>query len=207
MSVFEILDPDKVLEKAKRIGWQISKNYPGVEAEDITGEILEHLVSVAGRLTSTEDDYLDRVMRRAGASYAAKERYEYIVRTSQYVYTPREVRALLRDAYYIPEMWKVPTAKDEHLSAAVSGDTVIVSLLDVEIALTKVTARQREVIHRAFYFRNELSDAERKQLQRAIDAVTKQLNLHINRDDDSDVPGSRKVITNANARYVTENQW
>jgi hypothetical protein len=204
--LFETLSDERVMEMATRVGQQLARGYAGIDPEDITGAILVHVAEKAPRMKSEDEDYVYRAMRMAGIQYAAKERYDYIINSSQYVYTPSEVRALLKEAYYVEDMWTTPSAHDDRLSATVSKETVVVSLLDIKTAMDLVSAAHRDVLENVFGRKEE--PVNKMQVTRAVDDLTRQLNRHVNRPiSDHEGPGASRVINNAHAQYVTRIQW
>jgi DNA-directed RNA polymerase specialized sigma24 family protein len=204
--MFENLSTEKVMKMATRVGRQIAHGYSGIDAEDITGAILVHIAEKAPKMKSDDEDYVYRAMRMAGLRYAARERYAYIINSSQYIYTPSEVRALLKEAYFVEEMWQAPVGFDDRLSATVSRETVMVSLLDIQSAMDKLPPRHRDVIESTYGLNEE--PANKMQVTRAIEDLTRHLNRHVNLPrSEHEGPGSRTSLSNAQAQYLTRNQW
>src|SRR5689334_22674890 len=111
--MFPSTTTDEVLEIAATVGRRTAREIPGLEAEDITAEAVTRLVAKADKLGDPEPGYIYRVLERDAHQYASKERYDYLIGTSEYLYRPREVTALLKEAYWDPTMWDVPSAKDD----------------------------------------------------------------------------------------------
>ena len=203
--MFENLSTEAVVLMAEKVGNRIARRYPGIDPEDITAEALTELYRTKDQIRSPTQQNVYKILERWAIRYAATERYEYVVNTSQYIYTPHEVRALLKHAYFMEEMWDVPRAEDDSLCAEIEGDVVVVSLLDIEEALRRATPAAKETINRAFSAGEQVP---RKTLDRAIDQITRHLNKHVNRSSfGHEGPGARRALTNANAQYITRNQW
>lgn len=203
--MFENLTTEEVIQMASKVGRRVARRFPGVEADDIASAALTELVRTKDQIKEPTEGNVYKILEKFGIRYADKERYDYIVNSSQYVYTPREVRALLKEAYFVEEMWNTPSGRDDRLSATIEQDVVVVSLLDVEEALGQTSGRYRDVVTRAFYMGEEVDS---KELTRAVDDVTKHLNRHINRSKyGHEGPGARRAITNAHSQYLTRNQW
>ncbi|QFG25468.1 sigma-70 family RNA polymerase sigma factor [Actinomadura sp. WMMB 499] len=200
--MFDNVATDELVQMAKRAGYRVAREYPGIEAEDIAYEALTRLYERAERLKAATADYLYRVLEGEGVKYAAKERYDYILFSSQYVYTPREVRAVLEHVYYDPTARDVPTQKDDWLSAEIGKGTVGISLVDVDVAMEKIKPEYRKVLERRFLHGDTVTDT--KAVTRAVDSLTQVVNRLVYRKGLSDDgPGSRTAMSNAKAQYVT----
>jgi DNA-directed RNA polymerase specialized sigma24 family protein len=187
---------------ADRVGRRVANEFPGLEAEDIASEALVRLAERAEKLPTDDEGYVYRVLYREAVRYAAKERYDHMMGTATFVYTPREVRALLQEAYFDPAAWDVPTAKDDYLTATVTKDTLGVSLMDLHEAWKKLKASYREILLRRFRDDEEVKDT--KAVTRAVEALTWNINRRVNRSGYAhEGPGTRQVMSNAEARYVT----
>ncbi|WP_170026629.1 hypothetical protein [Actinomadura oligospora] len=193
------------MKMASRVGRDVARQYPGIEAEDIASEAVTRFLEKAKRIGDAEAAYVYRVLERDAAAYAAKLRYDYVISTSQYVYTPREVRALLAEVYFDASAWDVPTGKDDWLSAEIEGRSIGISLMDLRVGMDRIKPEYRSILERRFYHGDD--SMHRKDVTRAIDALTRAVNriaARIGRSDEG--PGSRTVISNAKAQHITENQ-
>lgn len=200
--MFEHVTAEEVVQMANRAGRRVAREYPGIEAEDIAEEALTRLYERAERLRSATADHLYSVLEGEGVKYAAKERYDFILYSSQYVYTPKEVRAILEHAYYDPTARDVPTEKDDWLSADIGKGTVGVSLMDIDVAMDRIKPRERKLLKRRFYLGEEITDT--KAVTRAVDSLTRVVNrLVYQKGFSDDGPGSRRAMSNGKSQYVT----
>jgi hypothetical protein len=202
--MFPNLTTDEVMELAAKVGKRVAREYPGIEADDIASEALRQLVDKAESLNCDDEPYIYKVLYNDGVRYAAKERYDYMISTSKYVYQPKEVRALLEEAYWVPSMWDVPSAKDDWMTATVSGATVGVSLIDIQEAWKNLKPDHADTLLRKF--RDDLEVADRKSVTRAVDALTRFMNYRANRPTDHEGPGAREAMSNAAAQFVTASE-
>lgn len=198
--MFEHVTGDELADLASRAGREVARKYPSIQAEDIASEALVRVYGRAARLSAYKPRYLYEVLRREGLRYAAQERYRYIVGTSQYIYTPREVRALLEHYYYDPSMWEVPTGRDDWLSAEIDGQSIGVSLMDIQVALEKLRPDEQAIIEERYHRGGVNTSSKRKRLERAIDALTRALNRKVNASADHEGPGSRRAASNYEAQ-------
>lgn len=190
------------MELATQVGRRVASDYPGVDAEDIASEAYVRLLEKAPKMDDPSAGYIFRVLERDAGAYAAKVRYDYVVSTSQYVYTPAEVKAILSEVYFDPSAWDVPTGKDDRLSAEISGRSLGVSLMDMREAMNRVKPEYRKTLEDKF-FREE--DVHHQKVSRAVDAITRSLNRIAAKTGKGDnCPGARTAMPNDTARYVTQ---
>ncbi|MFC9974326.1 hypothetical protein ACFVH6_25825 [Spirillospora sp. NPDC127200] len=191
---------DQAMEMAAKVGRRIARDYPGVEADDIASAAL---LALAERVDILPADhgagYVYKLLEKAGRTHAAQERYERVIGTSQYIYTPQEVRALLQEAYYDPSAWDTPSRKDDWLSAEISEGTVGISLMDIKSAMDRISPQQREVLNARFGRGEEIS--ERYKVARAIDALTRCLNYITNHYN---AKPRQKPVSTARAQHLTD---
>ena len=201
--MFPKVSAEKVQELARKVGRRVAAEYPGVDAEDIASEAVTRLMAKAHRIEDPTAGYVYRVLERDARAYAASVRYDYIVSTSQYVYTPREIKALLAEVYYNPGCWDVPSAHDDLLSGEIDIRTVGVSLMDIRAAMEQISPEHREALDRRF---GAGEDVHRQRVTRAVEALTRVINRHaarVSSGRNHEGPGSRKAMSNSEAQYVT----
>lgn len=199
--MFPNLTTDEVTELANKVGVRVARDFPGVEPDDIAAEALFEISKKAKSLKTDDPGYIYKVMEGDARRYASKERYDYMLLTAQYIYTPREVRALLAEAFFDPAMWDAPSAKDDRLSATVSGKTIVASLMDIKDALAKMPARHRDTI--VSYFRNGEEQPNKMRVTRAVDSLTRFMNRALNvAPEGQEGPGTRRVMSNAEGQMA-----
>lgn len=195
-----------LMQTAEEVGRQFSVEYPFLDAEDIAQEValkaLEEWRMVESRLKDaakygrTEREVLRFLLSQRAVKYCRKEGYAYMLRSARTVYTPKEVRTLLR-IYYNPDTWQVPD-KDADFGVVVEGQSVWANLADLKTALANVPSRVYTTILAAFGPEDlELPPPDRRRVADAVAIVTRELNKHLNQRTDG--PGSRRVQTNHEA--------
>lgn len=194
---------EEVTELATRIGRKVASEYPGVEATDISAEALTRLLENPVRLDDPPAGYIYRVLDRYARAYAAKVRYDRVISTSQYVYTPKEIRALLAEVYYDPAAWDVPTAKDDWLCAEITKGTVGISLIDLQVALDRIKPEYRKTIEDRFARGDESLHSQK--VSRAVDALTRAVNRIVGKNGNLNGQG-RRAMSNEKAIAVTQVQ-
>lgn len=199
--MFKNLTHEKVMGMARRVGRETAREYPGIEAEEITDEALTRFYAKAHHLTDVTEGYAYRVLERDAFTYAAEVRYRKIIETSQYVYTPREVKALLEHVYYDPSAWDVPTGKDDRLSAEIDRKSIGISLMDLKDAMGRIRPEYRRTIEKRYYLGDDIHP---QSLSRAVEALTRSVNrISARTGQADDCPGSRTAMSNSRARYIT----
>lgn len=205
MGGFENHSEVELLALARTVGRRVARKWPGQDHEDLAQEALLRLYEKVDKLFDKETRYLYRVMERAAMSYASKERYDYMVNTSSYVYTPKEVRAILETVYFDPEAWDTPTQKDDSTKDWIEQGTIGVSLIDMKTAFEKISKVDRGVLEERYFFQQGQAgdNAEQKAVQRGVDNLTKFMNWG-KEQDVAEGPVSRKTLSNATAQSITE---
>jgi hypothetical protein len=189
---------------AESVGRSVARDYPGVDAEDISAEALTKLMDNRPKADDPSAGYVKRILQRYGATYAATQRYQRIVETSQYIYTPNEIKALLEHCYYDPAAWDVPTGKDDWLSAEIDGRSIGISLMDITVGMEKIKAEYRSALEKKFYLGE---DVHHQRVTRALDSLTRAINRIVAKTGKGDGgPGSRNAMSNSKARYVTRSE-
>jgi len=192
------IDWQPITELAKRVGKKYAAKYPGIDAEDISQEVLVKLVEHPDILRAFPENIavVTALMGKLAAGYASMERYDYTVRSAKYLYTPDEVRALLEHAYWDESLREtsVPTGPDDR-TALVVWQNVCVALWDLDAAFTALNPADAFRLQSRYWMGNEFpTDAAKKACYRAVDTLTRYLNERVNRSTvDHDGPGSRKA--------------
>ncbi|TQF03950.1 hypothetical protein E6W39_19050 [Kitasatospora acidiphila] len=183
---------------AQRVGKNVARKWPGIEAEDLSQEALTALVEhpEMHQKLSENPGLMGAFMTRVATRYASRERYDYTVRSARYLYTPAEVRGLLENAYWDESLREtsVPTGPDDR-TALLVHEHVCIALWDLDAAIESLSGMDQMRLTRRFRDGEEYpTDAARKAVDRAIDTLTQRINERINRTPvDHDGPGSRKA--------------
>lgn len=162
----------------KQAAGQLARGWPGIERDDIEQEIWVRLLPDFEKLPE-DPDYVGRCAYSAGRSYCSNERYYYTLKTAEWVYTPNEVRALFKEAYFDPCNWVEMPTKETSNSLRAGG--VVVLLWDLRRAFEALPEQYKEAITRCY--RDEPGvkhdEATKSRLRRAIDRATRFLNQNM----------------------------
>jgi hypothetical protein len=192
------IDWAEIHSLALRVGKNMARRWPGIEADDMSQEAVAALVEHPEILADypANQSLVAAFMGRAATRYASKERYDYTLRTAQYLYTPAEVRLLLTHAYWDESLREttVPTGPDDKTHLAVY-EHICVALWDLDEAFASLSGMDQVRLTRRFRDEEEYpTDAARKAVDRAVDTLTQRVNERVHRATvDHDGPGSRKV--------------
>ncbi|MEU4726488.1 hypothetical protein AB0G06_43410 [Nonomuraea dietziae] len=208
---------DLLMQVAKAVGRKLARQYPAMDAEDVASEVTtqalaewKHIkakLDKAAAYDRTEYEVLHFLLSQRANAYCGKQQYEYMLHSSQAIYTPKEVRALLKEAYYNPDAYTTP-GKEDQVGVAVESKDLWVNLADINRALDSVPARVHDVILAAFGPEDlGLPEPDRRRTSDAVNTVTRELNKHLNHSRSAHQgPGARRALTNSAAQAITNNQ-
>jgi hypothetical protein len=204
------LDVTDLWSDIRVIADSLAVQWPGIESDDIAQHMGLKLSERWESLRPGNDAERKMILsfaKREGVAYCSTERHYWQVQTSEWIYTPREVRHLLAAMFtelpYV-DTPKRPSKGKEYLTA----DGVSVVLMDIRNAYEAVSVADQAEIRTAFLLELKPTDgAGKKRLERAVANVTDRLNWYMHSiaqgRDDHDGPGSRTAMSNAAARYAT----
>jgi len=187
--------------KAQGIAKGITRNYPGIDWEDVAQEMSSLLVEKQSQFSEEhiKDSYVSTALRHVGNNYCQKEYSRKFFSGDSFVYRPDDVREFLQ-AYYDLSLGDM---RAPSYGESVESDDHLAIYADIAVAVEH-SGVYREVIVNYFCEGWEpTSDAERQQFSRAIRKVTKLLNDNREKQKKNhNGPGSRKAMTNARAQYI-----
>lgn len=182
------MKPIEIFELAHKAAYKVGREYPGISVEDLQGAALEEFYKVEHKLNSDAEGYVFKVLYRAATRYAAKERHSFLLNTATYLYRPQDVRKLLED-FFTSVRHDVPTNKEDlHLDELTI--TTSAEMVDLGRGLKGLKENHLGVIVNVFFYDEE--PANRMQVTRAVDALTKRMNgLRQKAEREYEGPGSR----------------
>jgi hypothetical protein len=212
-------DPSDYVSLARSVARGFARDWPGIDADDLHGELSLKLVEkrhffekTTGNLNGAVGAYL----RKYAAGYCAKERYRAVYGTPHYMYGTDEVAALL-ESYYLPrdawaEVGPVVTYGREKVR---DGQSTVTALVDVDRAYEGLTGPQadtlrdnwehgpQEAANRAGKSLAAWSMAHSRAVTRLRDLMN---NERLNAIGSHNGPGARKAMSNSAARALTDRQ-
>jgi hypothetical protein len=203
-----------LMQVGASIGKKFARQYPALSADDISSEVMAIALanwhnyakplSKAADYGKSEAEVLRYQLSLKAREFCGKQSYRYMIENPHsLVYTPKEVRALLKEIYYDPEAYATP-GRDDEMGVAVEAKSFWVNLADLNEALTRVPDKVHDTILAAFGPEDlGLDEPHPMAVSRAVDEVTKELNRHLNRGRTSNEgPGSRRALTNSTSQSI-----
>ncbi|MFD9569710.1 hypothetical protein ACFWBI_07680 [Streptomyces sp. NPDC059982] len=171
-----------VIDAAKKAAVRLARENSYCDADDISQSILLKYWEARNRFDSYEPAALYTIFRGIGLEYCKAERLHYTYATAEWIYTPKEVRAVLQHAYYREEAREImPNRRDDLMRVADDPTSIALSIWDIDEAMSGLSDDYQAAIERAFL--HEVKPAhgsgDAKTLQRAIDRLTERLNTRV----------------------------
>lgn len=185
----------------------LADGHPGIDPDDVAGAAWLALCEAADKVREEDDNYAASIAWNAGRRYAGAELYAYQHFSAAWVYTPREVRALLKVAWSEPGLWEKAPKRDDRESLTAGG--IVVALWDLDNAIQTLSTDAQIVLLRAYEQGETLGTADRKRVSRAVEQITRYLNQRTPRAGRDprrghNGPGARRAVTNAAATAATD---
>ncbi|MFE7113917.1 hypothetical protein ACFU99_00610 [Streptomyces sp. NPDC057654] len=166
---------ETVIKAARRL----SRENGYAEFDDIKQYMLLRYCENRARFASYEPGALYAVFRKIGVEHCKNERLHYSYSTAEWIYTPKEVRNVLRHAYYREECREVmPSGKDDLIKVANDPNSIALSIWDIDEAIGSLSEEHQSAIERAYLHEETPAhgSADQRCLNRAIDRLTERLN-------------------------------
>lgn len=216
-TTYNTLAPD-VKTAAKTIGREWTDV---IDADDVEQEIwlllLDRSDELPGEIAALDKparvSYLTEVGHQIGMQY----RDDYELFSGNYTYGTRQVRKMLEnDALAGVEeesgipLWELPETVIKQLQR--TDTETVTERIDLMIGMKRLLKRNAayvDIIKQAYLGTDFDRTNDGKQLTRAVDAVTKEMNrVHIAQIADyTEGPGTRKVLSNSQAQAATAKQY
>jgi DNA-directed RNA polymerase specialized sigma24 family protein len=209
-------NPEDFVSLARSVARSFARDWPGIDADDLHGELNLKLVEkrhffekTTGNLNGAVGAYL----RKYATEYCAKERYRAVYGTPHYMYGTDEVAVLL-EVYYLPrDAWAEasPTATYGREKTR-DGRSMVTALIDVDKAYQGLTEAQASTLRDDWEHgpqeaakRNDKSlatwsRAHSRAVMRLRDLMNNERLIAI---DAHDGPGARKRMSNSTAQVIT----
>ncbi|MEO3857459.1 hypothetical protein [Acrocarpospora sp. B8E8] len=190
------------MEAAEKIGHRLARKYYGIDADDITQEVLLAALKEWAFLSRLDDKTREAVLYKKGKVYCFKELDHAIKASGQWIYTSDVVSELLPHLFQDVSAWletPTPDRDDTHRSGGRA-----VYLWDIREAFKRLNDRETDVLTYRYRDGQKLNSADRAACSRAVEKICRVLNRHFAaRTDRHQGPGNRTVIGNAQAQYQT----
>lgn len=136
-----------------------------LEVDDIIQAVRLKFIEEYQHVKGLDDNSISFVAYRAAATYCERERTDYMYFSGSFVYSGEMVDYLLKG----------------HVFNDLDGDTDIEGRADVQAALDHLSVDRRRAVVKHYGYGEKLTDAERKQRDRALRQMTDYLNRGANK--------------------------
>lgn len=187
----------------KRTAGFVSRDFPDLEKEDLQQELYAFILKNHETLESPDKPGSTVVLMKVAKQYAWNQRKEHLQLSPQYSYRTSDIKAILESVFDSRDWSNVQIPDD---AKSEFNDVFLEVNCDVKRAWESLGYAQRKVIFEK-YALGQFPDGDtaRKRLNRAIEKLTDNLNWY-QKQPHRDYVGSRRTITNANARYILGKQ-
>ncbi|MFE7313789.1 hypothetical protein ACFU7T_11875 [Streptomyces sp. NPDC057555] len=182
----------EIIDTAKKAATRLARENSYCEADDIEQFILLRYWESRDRFTGYAPEALYSIFRNIGLEHCKAERLHYTYNTAEWIYTPREIRNILKHAYYCEDGRElIPNRKDDLIRVTNDPKSVAVAIWDIDEAMAGLSEEHHASIERAYLHgdKPKHGSAEQKRLQRAIDRLTERLNTKV------DIKGKERAQT------------
>ncbi|MEU9603668.1 hypothetical protein [Streptomyces sp. NPDC048057] len=210
---------DKLYTASVRAGRAVARKFPGsVEPDDLTQGVMERFIRSEGaarKLLDSGDVHGNGPVFRALLIMANQVAAGEVSRHRQFhgtfTYTTDHVRKLLaggllcreeRSSMFEAQLNALSTGRRSKSDFAVR--VTVDDRIDLERGMRQLTPAQRGILVRRYVDGDALDGGERKELFRAVEALTLRMNgrAAVSRAD-HDGPGSRRAVSSAHARLTS----
>lgn len=177
-----------------------SRNYTGIDAEDIQSAIMETVCRRPDRFERhlEHKGWLWSVFYGEAIAYCNQQVRNFMYYSGEYFYTPQEVRELLKVAY----------EGSVELDEMIQITEATISMMDLQKAFNKLPFTDRDLISRKYQGGERFVKGDRSAFYRATERLARILNRGTEDTSKSRVehegPGSRQAMSNAQAQQLAE---
>ncbi|MFF4818064.1 hypothetical protein ACFY2K_26165 [Kitasatospora sp. NPDC001309] len=215
-------DPVDYLPLAKSVSRSYARDWPGIDADDLFGHLSLKLVERRFYFEKSEhrNATVSALLRKEAARYCGKERGKALYGTADYLYSNSEVEQILENVFQPADEWGQQSRNGAVLAdwshgveRGRDGTGYVDAVIDARGAFKGLTEAQADTLRADWvYGPSEAAQRAGKSLaawsmahSRAVTRLRDLMNgSRMKRTADHDGPGSRKAVSNSQARYTTE---
>lgn len=188
-----------------KVSKSVCKDFPDLELEDLSQEL--YLAVLTHRDTiplPDEDNDQGALILYLAKNYARKNRAVGLTVSAQYNYRQSDVRKILEESMWYYSQWSDGYIPEDDVSEYRHADSII-ARADIAWAIDRLPEHYKEAILDRFkrgIIPQQMTPEYRK-LDRSLRKLTDILNSY-KREKSADGPGTRRVISNATARFIID---
>ena len=180
----------------------VAKDFPDVEVEDLFQDLMTYVLG-NNHLKSPDAEHVPSGLYKRAVKFAWEYRKQSLYITSQYSYRTSDVRKIL-ETVFNHNQWATSFLPDD--AKSLSDDDRLVVNSDIKRAYDALS----ETYQVALFTRYALkvipdNSKEKSRLNRAVEKLTDFINF-FQFAQRHEGPGKRRVITNATANYIIQEQ-
>jgi hypothetical protein len=187
---------DEWMPLVKQAAKAVANDFPDSEQADLEQACWEGLLRYQrrGKLLAPDESYSHSTLRFLAKTVASRTRAEHLTISPQYAYRTSDITDLL-GYFFEPEYWShMPVPEDAESEL---GNVGMEMGADLSRAWDNLTLEDKRTIFSKFALGDRVDP---KRLSRVVGRMAKFLNEY--QPPQHGHTGSRKVITNATARYI-----
>lgn len=197
----DALDWDNLIARTAR---RVSSDFPNVDYDDIYLHLWGYVINQR-EYVHPKKPGVAKVVAKEAKKQAWKYRAEHLRQTAQYSYRTDDVREILETTFHYSEWAEGYVPGD-----AVSKDAgaAIEVRADISWGIELLPPNYQNVIFKRYRDKIDIpaDTNERRQLNRAIERLATVLNCYTPGKLPRQGPGNRRAISNAQARFIIEEQ-
>lgn len=178
----------------------VSKDFPEVEYEELFQDLMLFVLATP-RLESPDNSGMPTALYRKAVAVCWEYRKQGLTLSAQYAYRTSDVKRILEtlfdhskwDGSYLPEDMQGEEVFDDK----------IVAHSDVRVAYDKLSKPLRKNLFLRYALQEEVSEDK---IRYALERICDVLNFYRGDPTIYEGPGSRRVMSNAEARYTIDNE-
>lgn len=185
----------------------VCKDFPDLEAEDLSQELYLAVLTHRDKIPMPDEDNDPTALILVIAKqYARKNRTQALSLSAQYNYRQSDVRKILEESMWYYTEWPEGWTPEDDPSEYRHMDSVI-ARADIAWAIDYLPAHYKDAILTRFRdgIIPQQATPEYRKLDRSLRKLTDILNQY-KRERPADGPGTRRVVSNATARFMIDKQ-
>ena len=189
MNALEVFD-----DLVAKISASVGRDYPGVDQEDISQHLYLTILENRDHFRSPDHAGVTGALWRIAKGHAGQLRAEALHLSPQYAYRPSDVRQILEHTFDRAEWFETEVPEDAR-SIKASADQLDLQS-DIKWGWSQLHITEMQLIFRRYGLKEDLGDADRRKLNRAIEKLVDVVNTYPR-------PGfPRRAMTNARAQHI-----
>lgn len=177
-----------------RVSVSVARDFPDSDSEDIAQHLWVVLLEKQEKFKDPDGAGVVGALFQIAKAHGMKLRSQALHISPQYAYRTTDIKRIL-ETVFDRTKWMGGWVPEDAESIKDSADALDLQS-DISWGVTQLPEADRQVLGKRFVARDELEEAERKRLQRAIEKLTDIVNTYPR-------PGHpRRSMTNARAGYI-----